>query len=647
VADLTGRTLGKYRIQERLGRGGMAEVYKAYQPGLERFVAVKVMHPHLAEAADFLGRFRREAQAVAQLHHPHIVQVFDFDVEDEQHYMVMEFVQGRTLKSILDDLYARGERLPLDEVFRIFRALLDAAGYAHARGMVHRDLKPANVMLDQGGRPVLTDFGIARIIGGERLTASGVSVGTPTYMSPEQGQGASGDARSDIYALGVVLYECLAGTVPYEGESSVAVLLKHISAPIPSIRQVRPDLPPSLEAVVTRALAKSPADRYQTAQEMWAALAALSPAAEARTAMRADLPSPVARVGLANTSAPTVPLPPPTEPLTGPRLSRPMVLGGIGLLVIIAALAVGLVYPRIIGPSAAEIALAEGNAQLAAGDYQLAADAFTRALELDSQNVMALLGRARAYEDLGQVSDALGDIEAAIALAPGEAVAYDARARLQLQYGLEAEPEAILGDLDRAIALAPESASAYFWRGWAVLNFALVGGAPDPQAALADLQKSVSLDPQNGEAHFTLARALMLTHNAVDALPSANRAVELIPNSAIHRKLRAHIHFALGDFHAALDDLTAAVQSEPDPTTRAALLAERAFLSLQLNASVEAQADIAQAQNLAPASRLVEYVALLLDPSSQRPEAPQLEGARADAPDDPIWQAVIDSLLGR
>src|SRR5574341_1022716 len=187
MADLTGRTLGKYQLQERLGRGGMAEVYKAYQPGLDRFVAVKVLHPHLAEAADFLGRFRREAQAVARLRHPHIVQVYDFDVEGEQHYMVMEYVRGATLKARLDDLFVRGERMPVDEALGLFRALLDAVGYAHAQGMIHRDLKPANVMLEvqeEGRRvkeetpastfhfppstlrPVLTDFGIAKILGG-------------------------------------------------------------------------------------------------------------------------------------------------------------------------------------------------------------------------------------------------------------------------------------------------------------------------------------------------------------------------------------------------------------------------------------------------------------------------------------------------
>jgi serine/threonine-protein kinase len=312
MADLAGHTLGKYQLQERLGRGGMAEVYKAYHPGLDRFVAVKVLHPHLAEASDFLGRFKREAQAVARLRHPHIVQVYDFDVEGEQHYMVMEYVPGVSLKAHLDDLFVRGERMPVDEVLGLFRALLDAVGYAHAQGMIHRDLKPANVMLEienaEGSqqkadvtppayrlppsayRPVLTDFGIAKILGGSTFTASGVTVGTPTYMSPEQGSGEPGDARSDLYALGVMLYECLTGQVPFQGDTSAAILLKHISAPIPPLRDTLPELPTSLERVVEKALAKNPDERYPSAGEMQAALAGLIPASQAMTSIEAAVP---------------------------------------------------------------------------------------------------------------------------------------------------------------------------------------------------------------------------------------------------------------------------------------------------------------------------------------------------------------------
>jgi tetratricopeptide (TPR) repeat protein len=266
-------------------------------------------------------------------------------------------------------------------------------------------------------------------------------------------------------------------------------------------------------------------------------------------------------------------------------------------------------------------------------------------LEFDSENVEALLGRAQAYENLGQVADALDDVESVTALAPRNPAAYDERARLRLQYGLEADPETVMPDLNRAVDLAPDSASTYFWRGWAVLNFPLIDNTPNAQAALPDLRQSISLDPQNGEAQFTLARALLLTGSPAEALAPANRAVELIATSAINRKLRAHIQFALGDFHAAIDDLTAAINFESDPTTLAALHAERAFLHFRLSSLTDAQADLQEALRLAPASRVAGYLRFVLDPALSRPDAEQLQAARADAPDDPIWQAVIGDLL--
>jgi len=232
MADMTGRTLGKYRLTERLGRGGMAEVYRAYQPSLEREVAIKVMHGYLAEDEGFVGRFKREARAVATLRHPHIVQVYDFDIEDDTYYMVMEYIGGETLKARLKRFNAQGKRMPLEEVVRIFRALCDALDYAHAQGRIHRDIKPANIMFD-GERLVLTDFGIASIVGGTRYTATGAMIGTPAYMSPEQGQGEPGDVRSDVYALGVILYEMVAGRVPYDADTPLAIVLKLAGRPLP------------------------------------------------------------------------------------------------------------------------------------------------------------------------------------------------------------------------------------------------------------------------------------------------------------------------------------------------------------------------------------------------------------------------------
>lgn len=268
MADIVGKTLGRYRVVARLGRGGMAEVYKAYQPGLDRYVGIKVLHSHLVDDQDFIGRFEREALAIGKLRHPNIVQALDFDREGEMYFMAMEYIDGPTLKDEIKARRGAGKPFSLQEIARIFTALCSAIDYAHARGMVHRDLKPANVMINQEGQIVLTDFGIARIVGATQYTQTGALAGTPAYMSPEQGQGERGDERSDIYSLGVMLYEMVTGTVPYDADTPFAVIMQHISQPLPIPTKINPDIPESVERVILKALSKSPDDRYQSAGEL-------------------------------------------------------------------------------------------------------------------------------------------------------------------------------------------------------------------------------------------------------------------------------------------------------------------------------------------------------------------------------------------
>ena len=262
-----GKTIGKYQIVEHLGRGGMAEVYKAYQPALDRYVAVKLMHAFLSDDADFLGRFQREARAVASLRHPNIVQVYDFDVTDGIYYMVMEFIDGDTLKNRLQELANKNEKMQLEEALRITRGVASALAYAHKRDMVHRDVKPANVMLNQENQVILTDFGIAKILSGPQYTASGAMIGTPAYMSPEQGLGKAGDARSDIYSLGTMLFQMATGQLPYDADTPLAVVLKHVNDPMPIPSRLNPSLPTDVERVIFKAMAKNPDDRYQTADQ--------------------------------------------------------------------------------------------------------------------------------------------------------------------------------------------------------------------------------------------------------------------------------------------------------------------------------------------------------------------------------------------
>jgi len=263
-STLEGTTVGKYRILEALGRGGMAQVYKAYHPQLDRNVAVKILRSDLVEQEEFLSRFRREAHAVSGLRHTNIVQVFDFDVQDDLYYMVMELLEGDTLRAHMNEYRVRGQRMPLVEVVSILNDVLSGLAYAHSEGIIHRDIKPANIMLTKKKQAVLTDFGIAQIVGSTQYTVSGALMGTLNYMAPEQGLKGLCDSRSDIYSLGIVLYEMLTGYTPYDADTPLAILMKHLNDPLPLPTQIDPTLPTALENVVLKALAKDPDDRFKT-----------------------------------------------------------------------------------------------------------------------------------------------------------------------------------------------------------------------------------------------------------------------------------------------------------------------------------------------------------------------------------------------
>jgi tRNA A-37 threonylcarbamoyl transferase component Bud32 len=284
VTDLTGQQLGKYRVLEPLGQGGMAKVYKAYQPMLDRYVAIKVLSPHVATDEEFRIRFQREATSVAKLRHTNIVQVFDVGIEGDLYYMVMEYIAGGTLKARLRRARQHGVRLAAAEVLTIARGVAAALDHAHGRSLVHRDVKPSNILLrveddslpSDSDRacitPVLADFGVARILEGVEFTASGMTIGTPDYMAPEQGCGREACPAADIYALGVILFELLTGELPFAADTPMGVLLKHISDEPPSVRVRAPDLPQDVDEVLARALAKEPDARFPTADALVGAL---------------------------------------------------------------------------------------------------------------------------------------------------------------------------------------------------------------------------------------------------------------------------------------------------------------------------------------------------------------------------------------
>src|SRR3954451_23067697 len=260
---------GRYRAQKRLGSGGMAEVWCAEDEVLGRRVALKLLGSRYDEDDESRERFRREAQAAAGLAHPNIVGIFDRAEWDGTPYIAMELVDGRTLKDLVRERGPLAPAAAVDIMVQILRAL----DYAHRRGIVHRDVKPQNVILDDEGRAKVADFGIARQ-GASEMTQTGSIVGTVQYLSPEQAQAQPVDARSDLYSAGVMLYELLTGQVPFDAESPVSIALKQVSEPPVPASQLRPGLPPSLEAVVLRALEKYPARRFQTAEDFIAALEA-------------------------------------------------------------------------------------------------------------------------------------------------------------------------------------------------------------------------------------------------------------------------------------------------------------------------------------------------------------------------------------
>jgi serine/threonine protein kinase len=350
-----GSMLGPYRIVEQVGQGGMATIYKAYQPSMDRYVAVKILPAHFAHDPKFVARFNREAQTIAKLEHKNIIPVHDYGDENGVTYLVMRYLDSGTLK----DVMAAG-RLTIADVVEIMTQVCAALDYAHRQGVIHRDVKPANVLIDREGAAYLSDFGIARVLeGASNLTDTGGAVGTPAYMAPEQSMGGAIDARTDIYALGVILYEMLVGRPPYQADTPMAVVLAHIHEPLPSPRVVNPALPEPFEKVILKALAKDPADRYQSAGEMATALKnALAEsgisthestlpqlAEQAREmAISRTMPAPDLQFAQGRVS---------TQPTPVQRSRLPLIVGGLALLLVTAVVGAVIVASILRGAAAA------------------------------------------------------------------------------------------------------------------------------------------------------------------------------------------------------------------------------------------------------------------------------------------------------
>ncbi|MBK9940320.1 MAG: Stk1 family PASTA domain-containing Ser/Thr kinase [Kouleothrix sp.] len=337
----------RYELEQKIGEGGMARVYRGRDLRLSRQVAVKVLHSHYASDAGFLQRFHHEAQAAANLRHPHIVDVYDVGQDGDLHYIVMEYVPGSDLKALI----VRQAPLPVEQAVMIAEAVAKGLDAAHRLGMIHRDIKPQNIIIGEAGQVKITDFGIAKSKMSTALTETGVTFGTADYISPEQARGQPAGPQSDLYSLGVTLYEMLTGRLPFSGDSSIAVAMQHVSAEPPPPRMYNPRIPPQLEAIVLQALNKAPADRPASARKFAQLLASYRDAGEQATLVRPVAPRPAPPRPNSGTTAPR-PVLPPARPavVTQQRPdSRGMGFGGFILGLLLLGGVLGLVYLFVVG----------------------------------------------------------------------------------------------------------------------------------------------------------------------------------------------------------------------------------------------------------------------------------------------------------
>ena len=354
---MIGTTLGNYEIQSLLGSGGMASVYQALDRRLGRLVALKVLSPATAAQPGFVARFQQEARLIASLRHPNIVQIYDLGEQDGHWYMVQELLPGPTLVEQLRAVAAQNSKLPREQVIDVVRQLAAALDAAHAAGVIHRDVKPGNAIWNAGGTLVLTDFGIAKSTQlPANHTQTGLVIGTPSYLSPEQAQGQSPTASSDIYSLGVVLYELIAGHVPFRDSSALGAVYGHLQEAPPPLRPLRPDLPFAVERVVLQALAKDPAARFRSAGALAKALEqAWLPGGQALAG--ADIPlherstqlwvapgqPTIAQPAARSLAVPAAAAPITAAPAAPPRTRFGLILGGL----LAAAVVAGLLFSRI------------------------------------------------------------------------------------------------------------------------------------------------------------------------------------------------------------------------------------------------------------------------------------------------------------
>jgi tetratricopeptide (TPR) repeat protein/tRNA A-37 threonylcarbamoyl transferase component Bud32 len=509
-----GENIGPYTVIEQLGQGGMATVYKAYHAALDRYVALKVLHPAFKSDATFMGRFTREARIVARLLHPNIVPVYDFAEHEGRSYLVMRYVEGRTLKARLEE-----GPLKMAEIRHILQAVGDALSYAHEQGVLHRDVKPSNVMLTDGGQVFLTDFGLARIAAsGESTLSQDMMVGTPHYISPEQAKGERDlDARTDIYSLGVVLFQMLVGRVPFSADTPYAVIHDHIFTPLPLPSSIDPNISPDVERVLLKALAKEKDDRFASVAGMLEAFG------QATTAEPAPAVPPVA------VTPPSPPAPSPVpdaaqrveaaaEEAPAPR--KKIRRGWIAVAVIIAILTF---WCCVLAATRAQQNRQQQQTQSMQETLitELPTPAAPIISQIENETTNALLKEGDKKLDEGKLDEAL----------------------LAYQMALKVNPDSVPAHLRAGDVLVQQE---------------------DLPAAAEHYQEAVARAPDDAEARVKLALTLSRLERWSEAGKHYQKAVELKPNSALAHAGLARYYMVIGDLEAARQEVDRALELAPD-----------------------------------------------------------------------------------
>ncbi|MBN1995593.1 MAG: protein kinase [Anaerolineae bacterium] len=555
-----GENVGPYRVIEQLGSGGMATVFKSYHPALDRYVAIKVLHPAFKADPQFFERFKREARIVAKLEHPNIIPVYDFNEHKGEPYLVMRFVEGDTLKPKMN-----GQPMPAADVLRLIRPVCEALTYAHNQGVLHRDIKPSNIMVTKDGSVFVTDFGLARMVeAGESTLSQDMMVGTPQYISPEQAQGMKNlDGRTDIYSLGVVLYEMLTGRVPFSADTPFATVHDHIYTPLPLPSSINPDIDPAIERMLLKALAKDPNDRYAKVNDLLAALETT--------------------LGAAVAQVPTVAETKPEVAPPGKKKAVPWWVWAGGItLVLCTCLAAALLFGRLRQnriqnpppppdgrPAPTQVS---GNQQPPPlpgepgqppspgelpqpGDlpppppgFEADSPEYLEATELTRQALEAMENR--------QPEQAIELFQQAIEIMPEYLPAYFGLSEVLKRTG---EPDEGLAVLEEAVENNPEEPAAYLKLGEEYLL------SEDPEAALETYDQLVELIPDQPAPYAGQALALMMMDDFDAARPPLDRALDLNPLSPEARLANAIYLFHQGQRQEAIQELRQLVRDQRAP----------------------------------------------------------------------------------